>query len=530
MSFGRFSGFGQRRRVVDAMRWHALIELASAAYLYVNLFASPRYPILLGGDQVHFWMDAQRLLAGEVIYRDFYQYTPPGVDLVFAASFKMLGARIWVCNVVVLALGIALAALCFSLARHLMSKASAAAVTGVYVVAIYGRMLNATQHWFAVLLILIAVRILMADVTRGRVAASGVFLGLATFFNHAHGLAALVAFVVFLLCTSARGKLTLGRAAGLVLALVLTFAAVVLALSAYYLETAGFSRLWACLVDSVFRSVADLPRTYGLPAQVGAETVGMVFPYLLVYSLLPLIYGLSLWRCYRRRGDDSFPWNSIALLSVVGLVLLIEVSMSPNVLRVFAIAMPGVVLAAWMVAAWAVQRMRFSRRVLVAAILIAPGAMGGYQIVARHEGASVRGELPGGKLATTPILYEKLRWLGDHTQPRESFLQAGWPSDYLPLQVRNPLYLPTLSRWDEVGGREIEAAVEQMRRQQVRYVLWTPHLDEGCPFFACRDYLSPFREYLKASYEPVRIFADGDVLWEKVGETQARQWNAPRSK
>jgi hypothetical protein len=43
----------------------AWLMLVFFSYLYVNLFADPRTPMLLGGDQLYFWMDAQRLLNGE---------------------------------------------------------------------------------------------------------------------------------------------------------------------------------------------------------------------------------------------------------------------------------------------------------------------------------------------------------------------------------------------------------------------------------------------------------------------------------
>ena len=56
-------------------------------------------PILLGGDQVFFWLDAQRMLYGQRIYQDFLQFTPPGTDLFYLALFKLFGFRIWVTNV-----------------------------------------------------------------------------------------------------------------------------------------------------------------------------------------------------------------------------------------------------------------------------------------------------------------------------------------------------------------------------------------------------------------------------------------------
>ena len=97
-----------RRTVRQRTDWPLVFVLLGAAtYLYLNLFALPNTPFLLSGDQVYFWMDAQRMLHGERIYLDFFQFTPPGTDLLYAALFKLFGPRVWVTNAAVLALGVA---------------------------------------------------------------------------------------------------------------------------------------------------------------------------------------------------------------------------------------------------------------------------------------------------------------------------------------------------------------------------------------------------------------------------------------
>ncbi len=72
-----------------------LLLLGAATYLYFNLFSPFRTPILLGGDQVYFWTYAERMLDGERIYRDFFQFTPPGTDLVYLGLFKLFGPSVW---------------------------------------------------------------------------------------------------------------------------------------------------------------------------------------------------------------------------------------------------------------------------------------------------------------------------------------------------------------------------------------------------------------------------------------------------
>src|ERR1700754_3971713 len=135
-----------------------LVLTCAGVYLYLNLFALPRTPFLLGGDQVFFWLDAQRMLAGQRIYQDFLQFTPPGADLFFFALFKLFGFRIWITNAAVLLLGVACCWMCFSLARDIARRSSAALATVIFLVLVYGRTLNATHHWFSVLFVMAAVK------------------------------------------------------------------------------------------------------------------------------------------------------------------------------------------------------------------------------------------------------------------------------------------------------------------------------------------------------------------------------------
>jgi hypothetical protein len=386
----------------------------------------------------------------------------------------------------------------------------------LFLVLIYGKALNATHHWFAVLLVLVAVRINMPGTTGTRVALSGVLLGLAAFFNQVHGGAALLGFALFLFLRAKRNGLAPIKVVREVAVLVFAFAFMLLCLSAYYLKTAGLVKLWHCLVVSVCKYAAHSSHgTLGLPAStVSPGTLVSLLPYLAIYVLLPVSYIISLWQCWHARKDGSFPWNQVTLLSLVGFLLFLEVAVSINWLRMFAVSLPGIVLTVW-----AVGRLQIPRRALPALFLtgwIALAGVAARQIEVKHALSSARGELPGGRLATTPTAYEKLRWLGAHTERGELFFQAGWPGVYIPLQVRSPLYVPTLTRWDGVLDKDIEPAVQQMKVRRVRYVLWTSALDEGCAFDSCRDQLSVFRAYLESSYRRVHTFEDGDILWQKM--------------
>ena len=486
------------------------IGLFSSAYLYLNLFTLHGVPFLLSGDQVYLWTSAQQILNGQVPYRDFFQYTTPGADLVFAVFFRAFGASIWVTNLVVLVLGVVTACIGFGLSRKLMRVEMAAICTAVFLVLIYGRALNATHHWFAALLILIAIGVCMEDLDTKRIAVSGALLGAAAFFNQAHGGAALIGFAVFLVCKGVRdGRTPIGIARTLGV-LLLTSALVLIASLGYYLATAGFEKVWYCLVTDVFEYVGKHSSpAAGLPYfATRSGGISSAASYLAIYILLPIVYSVSLWRCWRLRKTPSFPWGRIALLSLVGLSLLLEVGTSINWLRLFAVSFPGILLTVWMIGEQVAWR-RFA--VLTASIVLGYGAI--HQVSAKRGALNVSGEVPGGQFAASRQVYEKISWLAQHTQEGELFFQAGWPGVYLPLKVSNPIYFPTVTRPDGVRDQDVASILQQMKANRISYVLWTRNLDVNCEFASCDDYLVGLRAYLASSYVRVHSFDDGDVLW-----------------
>ncbi|WP_035348176.1 hypothetical protein [Edaphobacter aggregans] len=488
-----------------------LVLLGAAAYLYLNLFALPCTPYLLGGDQVYFWLDAQHMLYGQRIYQDFLEFTPPGTDLFYFSLFKLFGFRIWVANAAVLALGVAFCWICFSLAIGLMRRNSALLATALFLILVYGKALNATHHWFSVLAVMGAVRVSFTRLNLRTAVLSGAILGLASFFNQTHGAAGLFAFAVFLLWRRSHLKSSwtdlLRNEAGLLF----SFVFALLVLNAHLIATVGLRQIGYFQVTYVTTYVVNLSQgsLLGLPKPLSWQTLPALTPYLAVYISLPAVYLLTLWRCLREQFNSSFPWDRTALLAMVGLSFLAEVSLSLNWLRLYAVSLPGIVLLIV-----TLDQATKLRRYVFAFIWIAVIGLAVRQSIITHRSQSLRASLPGGATALAPQAYEKLQWIMQHTTPGEFFFQAGWPGMYLPLQLRNPLYLNTAYA---ARPQDAEQAVQQLRAARVPFILWTEHLDSKCdPGRPCNDGIAPIRDYLHRSYVRVRTFPDGDTLWQRT--------------
>jgi hypothetical protein len=483
--------------------------LAAATYLYFNLFAPFRAPILLGGDQVYFWTYAERMLDGERIYRDFFQFTPPGTDLLYLGLFKLFGPVVWVTNATVLILGVALCWLCFAIADEIMDRQSALLSTIFFLVIVYGKLLNGTHHWLSVLAIMGAIKISLGATRPARTLGAGALLGLASFFTQTHGAVSLLAFVLFLALTWRRNRQAwddLLRNEGLLL---LGYTVALLVLDAYFIATIGFRQLWYFQVTFVRQYVvhASQGAYLGLPDRLSWHGLPSLSQYLVVYILLPVIYPLTLWRCWRERHNTSFSWERIALLSIVGVFLLVEVALSMNWLRIFAVSFAGIILLFWNAGQAGMIR---RSTVIWLWVGFACIAFRQTRAIYAHERSTVR--LPGGNVVVTPQAYEKLLWTMLHTTPGQFFFQADGAGMYLPLGLRNPSWLDGISPGEETRPEDITGVIQQLEAKRVQFVLWRPRLDST---ESSRDHLTPLRTYLHSKYTRFHLFADGDTIWER---------------
>src|SRR5215472_14877750 len=89
-------------------------------FLYVNLFYPPCTPIYLFVDQVTQLFDARRMLDGLVLYKDFFQVTPPGTQVAYLLLFKLFGVRTWIPNVMLIVLGLSIMGLMMVIGRKVI--------------------------------------------------------------------------------------------------------------------------------------------------------------------------------------------------------------------------------------------------------------------------------------------------------------------------------------------------------------------------------------------------------------------------
>lgn len=512
-------------RLDSGGRWaEVLFVVATGLYLYTKLFTFRGIPILLGGDQIFFWMDAKRLLLGERIYLDFFQFTPPGTDVIYLAFFKLFGPRIWVPNLIVLILGVLFGGVCFRISSSFLKTSRAILAASIFTAFIYGTLLNATHHLFSELAVLAAVAVLMRGKSWTRIALAGMLLGLATFFTQTRGPIAALAIAAWFTWEQQRAR---GLWLDYFRRLALLFSSLIcswLLLSSYFIATVGLGQIWKWQVEYVFRDKVSegigfgLPHAFSWSGLSGVSKLTGDLSILLVCLMLPVVYFVTLWLCWRERGaaypasvDRPASLDGIVLLAFVGIATALEMTPSLTWFRLYCVAAPGVLLFVWAASRVPTRQRLISNLLWIGLCCFALG-----QTWSLHRHKFVTLDAPAGTVAAYPEQAEKLSWIAQRTRPGDYFFQAGWPGVYLPLDLNNPVYAESLSPFNTTIPEIVERSIGQLESRQVRYILWAPFLNSPMPPGHPEVYhLTPLRDYMNENYRKVWTFPDGDEMWER---------------
>lgn len=502
---GPVGNSAERRR---RSRYGTFLLVICSLYLAANLFANPETPFLIGGDQVFFWTRAQQMFYGEHIYRDFFEFTPPGTDLIYLGAFELFGPRIWVVNLVVLLLGISLSWLCWRIASSIMKPAQAALAVALFVVMVYGKLLNGTHHFFSLLAVLGALAVIIQTRTPLRIAAAGVLLGVATFITQTRGPFAALAVSGYLFWERFQLKESWPSQMKRQMLLIASLAVTWIVSSSYLIASVGWRKLWFFQITYAGQfSVIDWGLTgTGVPGKLSWAAAPQVFQALFAYVLVPTVYVISIWLCLRKRRPVTFETRlRVALIAAVGTSMFVEIVPSATWFRFYCVSAPAVILLVWILRSTVSGRAAVYVTNLLFAVLL---GLASHQTLSRHTQAPIITNLPGGSAALTAQQAEPLKWLAAHTRPGQFLFQASWPGVYLPLSLRDPLFLDEVQTDFQNRLGYLELSTRQLQAKQVQYVLWSNDLN------ARMSDLVVFYDFLQKHYRRVWTFSDQDEVWE----------------
>ena len=492
---------------------------ALGTFLCLQLFVLPDASVFLGGDQWIYMMEARRMLEGQVIYRDFFEFLPAGIDLVYKILLDTFGPRAWIPNAALVLLGVSLAGLCVMLSKQILTGSVAYLPALLFVVFAFRSGLDGTHHWFSALAVVAAVAVLIENRTVPRVAAAGVLCGIASDFTTTRGFLAAVGFALYLIWEARRRRRTWRELWRFEFVLLAGFLLPVIALNAYFVWKVGQEQF-------VEATVGFLAKYYAKDAQWNTLQVYMTevppagswhrWPILGVWLfnqfLQPMIYLLIFSRYWRARSlADEKTWDKLMLLNITGLFLFVGVAPAPATVRLVSISLPALILFTWYIHSWGRAGKILIRLLAVAAMILAVGASFERQV--RREKIL---DLPSGRTAfLNPVAYERFRWMLEHTRPGEYFFEGEFADMYYPLLLRNPAKVPFLTNTEYTRPEHVEDVVKSLEKQRVRLVHWSLVLDVPRGNKA-GDNLGPLRKYLRDNYRLVQTFSDSSQVWERV--------------
>ena len=274
----------------------------------------------------------------------------------------------------------------------------------------------------------------------------------------------------------------------------------------YFIVAAGPVQVFRALVLAPLRvGLASRGAPYGLPEAITASSLPWLRPYLTVYALVPAAYLGSAALLSRATTRASSP-PLVTLLLFTGTALLLETCGAFVWIRLFGVALPAIVLLAWLFERHAPPGWR-----VASWLAIAYFARWSLQITYGSHPVAVR--VPGGEVATDARTADKLHWLAANLEPSASVFSAAKSSLYLPLGRHNPVWLDSAVPGGQTPEASVTRTIGELRERHVRYVLWADGLgDSFGP--GMLEPLSSLRDFLHASYRRERLFEDGDELWE----------------
>jgi hypothetical protein len=511
----------------DKPNWNptrsTLLLLGTVGWLYLATFVLPNTPIFEGDVSPIFLHDAVRMLRGEIIYKDFFELIFPGIQYFYLGLIKLVGVRAWIANSVLIVLGTSLASTGVLVSRRVLEGKLVYLPSALFLGFAFTSEADPTHHWFSLLAVMGALAAVIAKRNPLRLALAGVLCGVAMMFTQTCGPAAAFGIALFLFWEyrqKARGwRQFLKHQTSLWLPFVVTTVVPI----AYLIARAGFRPFFESTVLFPGKYFGlwfwNTPQVYlyEVPSFTGPLEIAAVALWLSIHLLLPTVYLVFLARWLRlSKTRPAEPWDRLMLLSLVGLCLFVSVSTSPSWLRLCAVSLPGMIVLVWL-ARKSDGASRVFRRTLWAA---GAAALVAQPLIAQTNWQGFLTTPAGREVFTTPDVYDKFKWMEEHTRPGDFVFQASDCSLYYLLELNNPARVAFLTASGYTRPEQVRETIASLELRRVRYVLWSVWLDVPFPDRPGRfdaAHLEPLREYLKAHYHLVRNFGEPDYeqVWER---------------
>ena len=496
---------------------HLALALAGAAvFLYLRTFRLPGVPFVAHDDQTLFFARAVHVLHGQTLYRDFFEFVPPGTDLVYAAGFRLFGVHAWLLQAWSIALGLALFSVVTLLARRILRGPLVLLPGLLFLVLDFAPAMVPTHHWYSTLAALAAISTLAGSSTPWRILAASLLCGIATLFTQTQGALTFAALLLYLVwaARSSNAPRKLVRIAAFILPYFLTLLCVL----GYYVHKAGFNTVFFDLIVFPVRYLSsgdfNSPQAYlrQFPPLHSFAGIASLVQYLFVYALVPYIYLIGAYRLWRIRSELPLPQlRYLVLLHLSGFALFLAVATGPRFYRLCTVTPPAILICVWLLSGPS-PIPTFLRRSLF--------ALGGFFAlllpVYRQTQPYTVLDLPIGRTAfSDPEEFREFQWLAQRTRAGESFFNNSALALYLSLN--NPTAVEFVNDDDFTRPEQVTAVVRAVQQHPPRFIALDPETAPPNP----HDHSTPFRDYIHQHYVLAQTFAlDHNTRPEEIWQLQ----------
>lgn len=498
-----------------------------AVVLYLRFFRLPLVPINPAtGDQAVYLWGATKLLSGQTIYRDFFQFSTPGADYLYALLIKIFGHTASMPQFVTLVVGVLFAMEGLLLSRFFLAGWRAYVPSLLFLTAGYLPLPDATHHVFSTLAALAGLIAILGGVDSTpsslRPLLVGVSAGVAFCFTYTRGVLVLVAFWL-IYCLLDGDIVRRCRDCAIVFG---GFVAISLPFLAPIFWHAGMPAVVNCLFEfplhqhsaslwNTFRAYGiDLPIAgFYLPTTQALASVAGVLAlarWALIYLVVPGMYvlaSITVWRM-------ASPSRHVVPVIITGFALFFSIAYAPTHFRLGIISLPAFVLLLW----WMEARVPIFGRALVVLLGLFAGLTFFAGIFHSQGGGFVPLDTPSGTIAasssTVATDREKFDWLKQHTEPAMPVLVPDYDATAYLFRLEPPTPLSQMWINGYTSSQQVQQTIAALQQKRVIYVFWSADLQTADPAGEANQ-LAPLEEYLHDNFVLEHTFNDSDQVWKR---------------
>ena len=502
-----------------------LLLLGALVSLYFSYFRLPFTPIWVGSDQWGWICDASRMWGGERVYRDFFELTTPGLEVVDVLTFHLFGLKNWIPHVHVILLGLSTTWLVVVTSRKVIQRGQFYSLLPGFLFLTFAFLptMIESYRWFSSAAMFAGLAVVMEGRTRWRLAVAGALFGLASFFTQTSGVFATLGLITFTVWEWRKEKSSRRELSQKTAYLLGAFFATVLATNVYFVWQAGMGRFFYSTVaypllyypaDRVHNSwhvyLSEIPHFHPW------SHMPLLGRFLFIHALVPLIYFVFLvgrWRRAASREESA----RLMLLNIMGLFWFASVAPSPSFLRLCTVSPPALIILVY----WLQNEGRF-QRILTSLLWFAVFGFGViHPMQVQMRAVSVL-RLPRGRVAFSgiaPLEHDMVQWLSSRTTPGDFFFAPGGVGFLFPLALRPAGETSGYDDTDATRPEHVQSAIAALEKYHVKFIQWPPDSTEPRFYRREEDHLGPLKEYVQRNYHLVKHFDSpaGDE-WEEIWE------------